>query len=175
MINYMGQNQHRGIQFTADGNELPGGFVITWFGGPLAFWSKKLSHCGHSAAHNEYMALAAAIKRTVWLRQLIGELSVCHEVLDHPTLVLGDNSQAIRLSNEQFISSGNQYIDIDYHFITKERVQDGTAAVHWIPGVLNLADLCTKAISRQVLGALIGGLTGYDNPSFMDNLLLSIK
>ena len=95
MITYLGQNQLRGIQFNAEGNRLPivmsdasnkadlatsyyhSGFVIHWYGGPIAYHSKRLAHVGHSSAHNEYMAMTAAIKRTVWLRQLISELSVC--------------------------------------------------------------------------------------------------
>jgi hypothetical protein len=111
----------------------------------------------------------------VWLRQLISEISVLQEILDHPTLILGDNTQAIRLSREEFITSGNQYIDIAFHYITKEKTRDGTVEPRWIPGLLNTADLGTKAFSRQVFERLIGGLTGYGNPAHMDALLAAFK
>jgi hypothetical protein len=193
MISYMGQNMNRGIIFRADGNKIPvvtcdasnkpdpfdskcqGAFVTTWYGGPLSVYSKKMKHIGHSAAHNEYMIMASAVKRVVWLRQLISEISVLQEILDHPTLVLGDNTQAIRLSREEFITSGNQYIDIAFHYITKEKTRDGTVEPRWIPGLLNTADLGTKAFSRQVFERLIGGLTGYGNPAHMDALLAAFK
>ena len=188
MISYLGQNQLRGIQFNADGNKLPivcsdasnkadpatgcshGGFTITWFGGPLAFQSKRLAHVGHSSAHNEYMAITAAIKRTVWLRQLISELSACQEVLAQPTVVLGDNTQANRLCREHFITPGNQYIALSYHY-NKEQVELGTVTIRWLASAANIADLMTKPVSRQVLNKLLGALTGYSSPQQLQDLL----
>ena len=78
MIRWLGQNRLRVIKFTHDPHGYPVafsdasnkpdptdsckqyGYCIMWQGGPVAYVSKKLSHIGHSSAHNEYMALAEA-------------------------------------------------------------------------------------------------------------------
>ena len=148
--------------------------MITWYGGPLAFQSKRLAHVSHSSAHNEYMAMTAAIKRTVWLRQLISELSICQQVLAQPTVVLGDNTQANRLCREHFITPGNQYIALSYHY-NKEQVDLGIVTIKWLASAANIADLCTKAVSRQVLEKLLGALTGYESPRNLEALLLPTR
>ena len=192
MLTYLSQNDQRGIKFTADGNKLPiacsdasnkpdpadglaqAGFVITWLGGPLAFNSKKLKHIGLSSEHNEYMGLTAATKRVIWLRQLISDLGVAPSVLQHPTLILGDNTQANRLTREHFITTGNQYIYLPYHF-TREASDLGHIAVKWLPTKENVADLFTKPVNRQTFQALLGALTGYSSVQHFEDLLLRMQ
>ena len=128
MITYLDQHKHRGIRFGRDGYHLPicqsdasnkpdpadglaqAGFVLSWFGGPVATQSKKLKHVGLSSEHNEYMGITAAVKRVIWLRQLLADLGVTPEIAESPTVVFGDNTQANRLCLEHFVSPGNQYI-----------------------------------------------------------------
>jgi hypothetical protein len=127
MMTYLIQNKHRGIRFSLEGNHLPrawsdasnkpdpadglaqAGFVLSWFGGPIAFQSKKLKHVGISSEHNEYMGITGAVKRIIWLRQLLEEIGTAPEILQQPTIIYGDNTQANRLCREHFISPGNQY------------------------------------------------------------------
>ena len=49
------------------------GYVITMFGGPILWQSKKHQHVGESAAEDEYMALNHAHKQVLWLRNLVRE------------------------------------------------------------------------------------------------------
>ena len=181
MIRYMELNKYTGIKFSLSGNHEPmglsdasnkpdpadglaqGGFAIMWMGGPISTQSKKLKHVGLSSEHNEYMELTFAAKRVVWLRQLLEELGVCHEALAVPTLLLGDNIQANRLCREHFISTGNQYVYLSYHFI-KETVELGMVDVKWLSTKLNTSDLMTKPVPRQTLLNLVGALTGYEGP-----------
>ena len=106
------------------------------------------------------MGLTALIKKIVWLRQLLGELDIDPEILEAPTVTFGDNTQANRLCLEHFISPGNQYIYQAYHF-NKEAVELGLVEVRWVQTKMNIADLFTKAVSRQVLESLVDKLTGY--------------
>ena len=188
MIAYLNQIKHRGIRFGLDGNHLPlcqsdasnkpdpadglaqAGFVISWFGGPVATQSKKLKHVGLSSEHNEYMGITAAVKRVVWLRQLLSELMVTPEIIENPTVVFGDNTQANRLCLEHFISPGNQYIYQTYHF-NKEAVALGFVSIRWLQTKLNVADLFTKPVSRQVLESLVGRLTGYADDEQWSSIL----
>ena len=88
MMNYMYQNRHQGIMFSSTNNKTPVayvdasnkpdpkdskcqyGYAIMLAGGPIVTHSKKLSHVGLSAAHNEYMALCNVNSHTVWLPHL---------------------------------------------------------------------------------------------------------
>ena len=72
----------------------------------------------------------------------------------------GDNVQANRLCKEHFISPGNQYIATQYHF-NKEKVQSGDVDIFWIATKYNLADIFTKALSKQVLDQLLNYLLGF--------------
>ena len=188
VVTYLSQHNHRGIRFSIEGNRLPialsdasnkpdpqdelcqAGFAVMWLGGPMATQSKKLKHIGLSSEHNEYMAITSVVKRVIWLRQLIFELGIYPEILAHPTLVLGDNTQANRLCKEHFISTGNQYIYLPYHF-NKEATHMGFVAIKWLRSKLNISDLFTKAVPRQVFEALVGGLTGYDGPEHLARIL----
>ena len=177
MIKWIEQNQDRGIRFSADGNELPfgmadasnkpimstglcqGGFCIMWMHGPISSSSLRLHHVGLSSEHNEYMALHLLIKRIVWLRQLLEELGYAN-LIQEPTKCYGDNVQANKLCKEHFISPGNQYIATQYHF-NKEKVESGDVQIHWINTKYNLADIFTKALTKQTFDLLLNYLLGY--------------
>ena len=178
MITYMAQHKHRGIRFSIEGNHLPiaqsdasnkpdpadalcqAGFVISWYGGPMASQSKKLKHVGNSSEHNEYMGITQVVKRLIWFRQLLEEIGAAPEVLQQPTIVFGDNTQANRLCREHFVSTGNQYIYTAYH-LNKEAVHLGIVDIRWLSTKINIADLFTKPVSRQVFINLVDQLTGH--------------
>jgi hypothetical protein len=178
MSKYLAQHKHRGIRFSLEGNHLPiahsdasnkadpadgltqAGFIISWFGGPVATQNKKLKHVGLRSEHNEYMGISVAAKKIVWLRQLLEELGVNPEILEQPTAVLADNTQTNRICREHFISPGNQYTHLSYHY-NKETVELGFMNILWINTKLNIADLFTKPVSRQVFENLVNQLTGY--------------
>ena len=177
MIKWMEQHQNRGIKFSADGNSIPigmadasnkpimstglcqAGFCIMLKNGPLATVSLRLHHVGLSSEHTEYMALFLLIKRIIWLRQLLKELGY-DSMISAPTACYGDNVQANRLCKEHFISPGNQYIATQYHF-NKEKVQSKDVDIYWIATKYNLADIFTKALSKQVLDQLLNYLLGF--------------
>ena len=66
------------------------GYVITWYGGPIAWCSKKHQHVGESSAEDEYMAMNHAAKHMVWMRNLLQDMGLS-EYVDKPTVLLGDN------------------------------------------------------------------------------------
>ena len=177
MIKYMALRSNRGIKFTADGNNIPfgmfgasdkspaddalchGGFCIFWMGGPIMSWSKRLRHVGHSSEHNEYMAMAAAIKAIIWMRQLIDDMGL-GDVIKMPTILFGDNVCANNLSREHFVSTGNQYIYRPYHF-NREATKLGLIDVKWVKTDYNLADIFTKALPGQKLNHAEHGMLKY--------------
>lgn len=182
MMNYMYQNRHRGIKFSSNGNSKPVAFVdssnkpdpgdgkcqygynVKLAGGPVIFSSKKHSHIGLSAAHNEYMALHWCNRHVLWLRQLLTEIGL-QEMTQEPTLVRGDNKAANTLCYEDIVTTGNQFIYVPYHF-NKEVISQKQVKTLFVRSAENDADLMTKAVAKGVHRNLINRLTGYE--VFMD-------
>ena len=75
------------------------GYVITWYGGPIAWCSKKHQHVGESSAEDEYMAMNHAAKHMVWMRNLLQDMGLGQYVAE-PTVLLGDNKQAGKWGRE---------------------------------------------------------------------------
>ena len=176
MVAWLRDHRELGIRFSHKGNYSPINFVdasnkpdpadgkaqygycTMMHGGPVVFVSKKLNHVGLNAFHNEYMAMCEAAKSIVWLRQLLAELGE-HDSITHPTLSYGDNNAALSLTVEDFVSTGNQYVYLPYHF-NKEVSRMGYVTFKPKKSEFNIADIFTKAVTRTVLNTLLPYLCG---------------
>ena len=76
------------------------------------------------------------------------------ELTNQPTLVYGDNEAANKLTRDDFVSSGNQYMYLPYHYM-KECVRNGIVDVQWVGTKLNFADIFTKSVSPDVIKNLL--------------------
>lgn len=180
MIRWMRGQKHRGLVYSSSGNSVPiafsdasnksdphdghcqFGYCVQLSGAPIMATSKKLNHVSPSgsASHCEYMALCECNKAVVWLRQLLEELEM-HDMIAVPTRVYGDNKQANSLCKEDFVSTGNQYIYLSYHF-NKEVVELGFVDVRFVRTKSNFADVFTKPVSKGVSDQLFMKLLGYE-------------
>ena len=81
-----------------------------------------------------------------------------------PRSCFGDNEAANSLTKEDFVSTGNQYIYMAYHWI-KELTQFGYVDVQSKRTKLNLSDVFTKPVDSGVAGRLftMAKLLGYDD------------
>jgi len=181
MLTWLKEQRERGIKFSSDLNNVPigfsdasnqsdphdglcqAGFCIMFKGGPVVYQSKKLKHCSPSgaASHVEYMALGDCGKAVIWLRQLLAEVHM-DDLIMEPTIIFGDNDTANKLVKEDFISTGNQYIYLPYHFI-KEIDALGICDVQAKRTAFNLADIFTKPVDVGVVNRLFAKLLGYDD------------
>ena len=124
--------------------------------------SKKHQHVGHSAAEDEYMAMAHAARAVKFMRSLIIEMGYGDILLgvDMPaTPLIGDNRQAKRWGREDMITDGNRFIEREY-FIVREYVKMDAIEPLWQMGTKNPSDLGTKAVTKQIYDKLIHKLTG---------------
>ena len=135
------------------------GYTHLWMGGPIIAASKKLNHVGLSAAHNEYQATHWANRHTMWLRDLLTEMDL-GDAIQEPTATFGDNRASNLLCEEDIVTCGNQFMQIPFHF-NKEVVESGAVTIHYVPTAENIADLYTKAVSKQVLDKLLARALGY--------------
>ena len=178
IIAWMYQERCRGIRYSRDGNSIPAwlvdssakadpydqkcqyGAVGLWMGGPIMDISKKLTHISLATQTAEYMAMAFAHQAMVWMRQLFQEMDLIH-LIEHSTLMFGDNKPANILATEDVVTSGNQYVYLPYHY-NKEVQELGLSIVHYVRTKDNISDLLTKAVKVAEFKALVNALTGHD-------------
>jgi len=73
-----------------------------------------------------------------------------------------DNRAAIDFAKNRIERSRTKHIDIAFHNV-REKIDNGTIILSYIPSVLNTADILTKAISRKEHERHVKGL-GLKNP-----------
>ena len=103
--------------------------------------------------------MCESAKAIVWRRQLLAMLDM-QDMITHPTLCYGDNNAALSLTVEDFVSTGNQYVYLPYHF-NKEVSRLGYVVFAPKKSEFNLADVFTKPVTRGVLQKLLDHLCGY--------------
>ena len=117
------------------------GYVFT-LGGSTVSWKATLqATVALSTTEAEYMAVTEAIKEAIWLRGLLGELSMDHGV----TVVHCDSQSAIHLTKDSMYHERTKHIDVRYHFI-KEIIAQGNIQVLKIGTEDNPADMLTKPL-----------------------------
>ncbi len=80
--------------------------------------------------------------------------------------MFGDNKAANILTEENFVSSGNQYILMSYHVI-EEGIELNIIKVKDKKSKNNLSDVFTKNVAQGVINHLLGQLCGYELVDFM--------
>ena len=178
-MHYLYANRHAGIGYTSDGNREPiawydsghmqdrvdyksqYGYVIMWFGGPLCWISKKHNHVGESSAEDEYMALNHCYKKAKWLISLFEELGWKERFMPVPMELRGDNKQAGRWGRENMITNGNRFIERMYMKV-REGVRNGDILPVWIETALNISDVLTKAVPREIVEKLAPIMVGME-------------
>ena len=173
LLSWMFHNRRNGIEARSDSNPEPiaftdsgwrpqavdgksqYGFVIYLFGMPVVWVSKKLPHLSVSTPHSEFMAIALCAREVIWIRQLMTE---CGITLSAPTPVYGDNSVANMQVSEDFTTSKNKFCFLPYQLVKWENGK--SIVVIWVPTHINLADILTKSVPREVIVTLLPALQG---------------
>jgi hypothetical protein len=88
-------------------------FVSGWcmfFGNALISWkSKKQARVSNSFTKSEYQAMSSAYSEIVWLRGLLGKLSVPHLT---PTPFHADNTSAIQIAANPGFHECTKHIEV---------------------------------------------------------------
>jgi len=120
------------------------GFIICFGGfGSICWLSKRQPLTALSSTEAEYLALAAATKKIIWLRMLLGELHVPPDPSGDPVVIFCDNSSTIQLSKHDVAFNRTQHINIRYHFL-RDHVLLKEITVRKIHTSENRADQMTK-------------------------------
>jgi hypothetical protein len=119
------------------------GLVFCLAGGTIAYKSKMQATVATSSTEAEFIAAVHAAKLAKYLRSVLEELGFAQE---GPTPLYEDNLAAIAMINQKKPTSRSRHIDIQY-FAIQEWKRRGLIVMRHIPGVINVADQATKALS----------------------------
>jgi hypothetical protein len=137
------------------------GYVF-YLHGCAVSWVSRLQHTiAHSSTEAEYMAASDAVRETIWLRNLLKEVTlvqsssastikVTQDLQGEPlyqkdvVVRLGvDNQGAINLANNPVHHNRSKHIDIKHHAI-RQRIAERVVHLTYVNTKMNDADIFTK-------------------------------
>lgn len=121
------------------------GNVFKLSNGAISWYSKRQQTVALSSTEAEYMAMASCVQESIWLKQFGCELDKSFE---GPVHLLCDNQSAIQLANCDGYRQRTKHIDIRHHYI-REKVENGTVVIKYIPTDEMAADNLTKAVIKD--------------------------
>ena len=123
------------------------GFIMTLFGGPIAWRANKQDTVTTSSTEAELLALSQTAKEAIFLSRMLKALIV---KLDDPLSIQCDNRQTLRLINEESakLVTKLRHVDIHNHWLRQE-VRCKRVGLTWVPTRDMMADGLTKSLGRQ--------------------------
>ncbi len=137
------------------GRKSTSGYVCFVAGSLISWASRKQPIVALSTMESEYVAMAAVAREMLSLKSLLSEIGL---VVDS-AVVYVDNSPAVFVSQNPVVTQRSKHIDIRYHFL-RDVVERKMLTFQWVPSHLQLADILTKYLDRQVFSRLRERLVG---------------
>ena len=131
------------------------GYIIMFAGGVIDWKSSKQSMVTLSSAEAEYVALATAVSKVCWLRNLLKEIGY-----EQPsgTKIYEDNNACATMARNETTTARSKLIDVKYHFM-REKQANGEISVQRVDTANQIADGLTKPLGpikfkrfRELLG-----------------------
>jgi hypothetical protein len=119
--------------------------TFTLGGGPISWSSKRQHTIATSSCEAEYIGRCNATKEVVWLCLLLREVGY---PVEGPAVIFADNKSAIALANNPVYHGRSRHIDIQYHY-TREKVNDNTIQLLYLPTIEMVVDGMTKSLDRS--------------------------
>ncbi|GJW81284.1 hypothetical protein Tco_0145259 [Tanacetum coccineum] len=124
---------------------------IQFLGDKLMSWSSKKQYfTTMSTAKAEYVPLSACCAQVIWMRTQLLDYGYNYNKIP----MYCDSKSAIAISCNPVQHSRTKHIDIRYHFI-KEHIEKGTIELYLVGTEYQLADLFTKALSKDCFEYLV--------------------
>ena len=143
-----------------DRGKVAMGYIVFLGSSPIDWRTSKTPYGAQSTQHAEYMGVGGCAKATVWVRQMLGEMKQ-GQYTRGPTVIRVDNKAAIALVRDDIVSIGNRFYSLDCHY-PKEQFESGNICVRHVDGVINCADIMTKAVDGTTFSNLAGWAKGTD-------------
>ncbi|MCO5556255.1 hypothetical protein L7F22_009801 [Adiantum nelumboides] len=81
----------------------------------------------------------------VWLRRLMADLGVGQNTAN---TIYTDSQSALAIARNPIFHARTKHIEVHYHYV-RERLSAGEINLPYVPTQDNLADIFTKALSRE--------------------------
>uniref|UniRef100_A0A2N9I9N7 CCHC-type domain-containing protein n=1 Tax=Fagus sylvatica TaxID=28930 RepID=A0A2N9I9N7_FAGSY len=122
------------------------GYCIYLGANCISWASKKQATVSRSSAEAEYRAMASAAAELTWLTYLLHDLGIS---LPTPPVLFCDNTSALHMTVNPVFHARTKHIELDFHFV-REKVAAGALTTRYVPSQSQIADLFTKAVSKDV-------------------------
>ena len=127
--------------------------------GNLVTWqSKKQTVVAQSSAKAKLRSTALGIGEVIWIKMLLQELSIESET---PLQVYCDNQAVISISHNPIHHDSTKHVEVDRHFI-KEKIDDRTISVTYVPTTQQTMDILTKALFKSMFEKMVDKLIMYN-------------
>lgn len=123
------------------------GCLIHFNGAPVIWLSKRQTCIALSSTESEYIALAQAGKKAVWLERLYSELNLPY-IKEGPICVKTDSQSAMKLAKNLEYHDKTKHIDIRHHYI-RWLVATNQVELDHIPDTVQPADILTKSVGKD--------------------------
>lgn len=132
------------------------GYVFFFAGGPISWKVRKQTIVALSSVEAEYLSATEATKQALHHRTLLRELGMAQA---GPTVIKADNQGCIALTENPVHHDRTKHFDIRHHFV-REKVQEGSVVLDYLPTGEMIADIMTKALPMPAFVKLKGAIMG---------------
>jgi hypothetical protein len=122
------------------------GFLVLILGNPVLWLSKVTTMVCLSTAEAEYYAAVHAAKSSIWLANLVAEITY----VAIPTVTLyEDNAACIQMANNPVITARNRHFAMRMWWL-RDQVANNAVKFVQVPTIAQLADIFTKLLPAPV-------------------------
>lgn len=129
-----------------DTSKSTSGYVFITNHGAISWSSKRQKMVALSTTESEYIGLSLAGQHLAWLRSFFEEIG---HAQTKPTDLWCDNQAAIILTKDPQFRARTKHIARKYHFVRDDLVASGEASVRYVSTHDQVADIMTKALSKD--------------------------
>jgi len=126
------------------------GYISYFSSAPISWSSQKQPTVALSTMEAEYIALAKATCKAIWLRKLSSELGI---LTNSPTTIFIDNQSAMCFSENPVFHGHSKHIDIRHYFVC-ECLASNKVILNHCASEENVADMFTKPLAKPQFIAL---------------------
>ncbi|CAL9001481.1 unnamed protein product [Prunus brigantina] len=121
------------------------GYAFSFGSGVFSWASIKQHSVALSTTEAEYVSAAEATSQAIWLRFVLEDFG---EEQATATTLFCDNTSAIAMSKNPVFHQRSKHIRRKFHFI-RDAIQDGEIDLVYCKGEEQIADIFTKALSKD--------------------------